>query len=67
MTHLLDSWMRAMAMRILVRRKMMVRRRIASTTDIIITEEEGGEKNVTGGFYTVRHTISNHYTAYYLS
>lgn len=38
MTHLLDSWMRAMAMRILVRRKMMVRRRIASTTEMMITE-----------------------------
>lgn len=30
--------MRAMAMRILVRRKMMVRRRIASTTEMMITE-----------------------------
>lgn len=39
-THLLDSWMRAMAMRILVRKKMRVRRMIASATDIIITEEE---------------------------
>lgn len=44
MTHLLDSWMRAMAMRILVRRKMIVRRMIASATDMIITEGEGEEK-----------------------
>lgn len=40
-TDLLDSWMRAMAMRILVRRKMRVRRRMASTTDMIITEDRG--------------------------
>lgn len=39
MTDLLDSWMRAMAMRILVRRKMRVRRRMASTTDRMITED----------------------------
>lgn len=39
MTDLLDSWMRAMAMRILVRRKMRVRRRKASTTDRMITED----------------------------
>lgn len=38
MTHLLDSWRRAMAMRILVRRKMMVRRMMASATEMIITE-----------------------------
>ena len=37
---MLDSWMIAMAMRILVRRKMRVRRMIASATDMIITEEE---------------------------
>lgn len=36
--------MRAMAMRILVRRKMIVRRMIASATDMIITEGEGEEK-----------------------
>lgn len=40
-TDLLDSCMRAMAMRILVRRKMRVRRRMASTTDMIITEDGG--------------------------
>lgn len=44
MTHLLDSWMRAMAMRILVRRKMTVRRMIASATDTIITEGKGEVK-----------------------
>lgn len=40
MTHLLASWMRAMAMRILVRRKMTVRRMMASATDMIITVEQ---------------------------
>ena len=36
--------MRAMAMRILFRRKMSVKRMIASITDTIITEEEEEEK-----------------------
>lgn len=39
-TDLLDSWMSAMAMRILVRRKMTVRRMMASPTDTRITEVE---------------------------
>lgn len=46
-THLLDSWMRAMAMRILVRRKMRVRRRMASTTDMMITDDRKVTKHHT--------------------
>lgn len=38
-THLLASWMRAMAIRILLRRKMSVRRMTASATDTMITED----------------------------
>lgn len=40
LTHLLDSWMRAMAIRILFRRKRTVRRMTASATDMMITVVE---------------------------
>lgn len=46
-THLLDSWMRAMAMRILFRRKMTVSRMIASAMEMMITE-------------THTHTLKDH-------
>lgn len=45
LTYLLDSWMRAMAMRILVRKKMRVSRRIPSTMHKIITEEQNNKSH----------------------
>ena len=45
-SYLLDSWMRAMAMRILVRRKMRVNRMTASATDRMITEEKERSERV---------------------
>lgn len=57
LTHLLDSWMRAMAIRILFRRKMTVRRITASATDMIITvaEKETHTHTHTQGLFTT-HT-----------
>lgn len=64
LTHLLDSWMRAMAIRILFRRKMTVRRMTASATDMIITIAEKRTQTHSGTTYythqsvTCRHNIN---------